>query len=150
MLLNNQDPINSTALRFVCRKHLSFPSTLSMDKVSDIEDTIDCQFSDEEEEQLKGVSISGVRDLEDLEVIHLCVNCNKNVTPSTSNIVTCETCNTTQKLSDPKMTANHSQTHTESNRRHPTTNCPSLKLAIPSLDQQWSFTRQWLLKLSSQ
>ena len=85
MLLNKQEPINLT--------------------------TIDCQFSDKEEEQLKGVSISGVRDL---EVIHLCVNCNKNVTPSTSNIVTCETCSTTQKLSDPKMTAKliiHSQNY---------------------------------------
>ena len=114
-----------------------------MDKVSDIEDTIDCQFSDEEEEQLKGVSISGVRDLEDLEVIHLCVNCNKNVTPSTSNIVT------TQKLSDPKMTANHSQNYKLTLRAtgdilqqiaQSDYSVPSLKLAIPSLDQQWSFT----------
>ena len=87
---------------YMGRKHLSFPSTVSMDEVSNIEDTIDCQFSDEEEEQLKGVSISGVRDL---EVIHLCVNCNKNVT---RNIVTCETCNTTH---DPKITAKHSQNY---------------------------------------
>ena len=83
-----------------------------MKEISDIEGVRDCQLSsDEDEEQLKGVFVSGVKDL---EIIFLCVNCNKSVTLSSSDIVTCETCSTTQKLSDPKMIAKlivHSQTH---------------------------------------
>ena len=53
-----------------------------MEEISDIEGVIDCQSSsDEDEVQLKGVSVPGVKDL---EIIYLC---NKSVTPSSSNIV---------------------------------------------------------------
>ena len=42
-----------------------FLSSVSMEEINDIEDVIDCwSSSDEDKEQLKGVSVSGIKDLE--------------------------------------------------------------------------------------
>ena len=86
-------------------KHLSFPSTTSIDEISDIDDVIDCTTSsDDDEDQLHSVSLSGIKDL---EATYQCISCNKSVKPSTSQIGTCETCHTTQKLTDAKLSGNH-------------------------------------------
>ena len=83
---------------YMGKKHLSLPSTTSIDEISDINDVIDCTTSsDDDEDQLHSVSLSGIKDLE------ATYQCNKSVKPSTSQIGTCETCHTTQKLTDAKL-----------------------------------------------
>ncbi len=87
---------------YMGKKHLSFPS-LSKDEISNI-DVIDSytSSSDEDEEQLQCVSVSGIRELQSF---HQCIHCYKSVKSSSSNIGTCETCNTMQKLSEPTLSA---------------------------------------------
>ena len=88
---------------YMGKKHLSFPSSLSKDEISDIDDVIDgYTSSDDDQEQLQCVSVSGIRELQSF---HQCIHCNKSVKPSSSNIGTCETCSTMQKLSEPKVSA---------------------------------------------
>ena len=78
------------------KKQLAFAPCPSIDEINSIEGIIDCQISsDEEDELLTNVSISGVREL---EIIYQCINCNKPIQQST-DIVTCETCSTTQRVS---------------------------------------------------
>ena len=88
---------------YMGKKHLSFPSSLSKDEISNI-DVIDSytSSSDEDEEQLQCVSVSGIRELQSF---HQCIHCYKSVKSSSSNIGTCETCNTMQKLSEPTLSA---------------------------------------------
>ena len=85
---------------YMGKKHISFPSSLSKDEISDIHDVINSYTpSDDDEEQLQCVSVSGIRELQSFH------QCNRSVKPSSSNIGTCETCNTMQKLSEPKVSA---------------------------------------------
>jgi hypothetical protein len=95
-----QQVTNSTDLKcirmYMGKKHLSFPSSLSKDNI----DVIDSYTSsDEDEEQLQCVSVSGIRELQSFH------QCYKSVKPSSSNIGTCETCNTMQKLSESTLSA---------------------------------------------
>ena len=82
---------------YMGKKHISFPSSLSKDEISDIHDVINSYTpSDDDEEQLQCVSVSGIRELQSFH------QCNRSVKPSSSNI---GTCNTMQKLSEPKVSA---------------------------------------------
>ena len=83
---------------------MSFPSAASVDDISDIEDAIEPTPSDDDtdEEHLQRATVSGIRQL---ETIHACISCNKNVRPINSHMGECETCNTTQKLSCMKQAA---------------------------------------------
>ena len=88
---------------YLTKRHLSFPSATSADEISDIEDVIEpTPSSDEEEECLQSVTISGVRQL---ETIYNCITCSKTVVPTNEYVGVCDSCHTTQKLPAPKQTA---------------------------------------------
>ena len=87
------------------KNQLSFPSAPSIDEIEEIEDTIETFTSSDEEneeQQLEAVTVSGIRQL---ETLYVCINCNKSITPMNSYIGECESCHTTQKLSNAKQTA---------------------------------------------
>ena len=88
---------------FMGKKRLSFPpASKSIDEISDIE-SIECNpSSDEDEEQLHTVTVSAIKDLES---VYRCINCNKNMEPSASQIITCQICHSTQKLPEPQLAA---------------------------------------------
>ena len=90
---------------FQGKNQLSFPSAPSIDEIEEIIDTIETFTSSDEEneeQQLEAVTISGIRQL---ETLYVCINCNKSITPKNSHIGECESCHTTQKLSNAKQTA---------------------------------------------
>ena len=90
---------------FQGKNQLSFPSAPSIDEIEEIRDTIETLTSSDEEneeQQLEAVTISGIRQL---ETLYVCINCNKSITPKNSHIGECESCHTTQKLSNAKQTA---------------------------------------------
>ena len=71
---NKSYQLNRLEIRiYMGKKQLAFASCPSIDEINSIEGIIDCQISsDEEDELLTNVSISGVREL---EIIHQCINC---------------------------------------------------------------------------
>ena len=93
--------LNRLEVRTYMGKNTSFPWTTCIDEISDIDDVIDCTTSsDDDEDQLHSVSLSGIKDL---EATYQCISCNKTVKPSTGQVGTCETCHRTQKLTDAKL-----------------------------------------------
>lgn len=81
--------------------YLSFPSTASVDCISDIEDAIDPFSSEDDDEEHHGVTISGIKQL---ETVYICISCSKHVDLIDTQIGKCSTCGTIQKLC-PKQTA---------------------------------------------
>jgi hypothetical protein len=55
------------------KRQLSFPSTVSIDEVSDLEDTIEptSTSDDDSDEELQAITVSGIRQL---ETIYTCIN----------------------------------------------------------------------------
>ena len=90
--------------KYLGKRQLSFPSVTSVDEISDIENLIELNTSsdDDDDEHLQSVTISGVKYL---EKVYTCINCTKSVVPTNEHIGVCDSCNTAQKLSDPKQTA---------------------------------------------
>ena len=86
------------------KQYLAFPSTPSIDEITDLKETIEPTTSSDEddEEVLRGITVSGIKKL---ETIYTCINCNKNAVPINPHIGECSGCNTTQKLAQPKQTA---------------------------------------------
>lgn len=84
--------------------HLAFPSTISVDDISDIED-LDLITSDDDsdngDDSLQSVTVSGIR----LESTYSCIACNRTVEPMDDNIAQCTSCKTTQILSSLKQSA---------------------------------------------
>ena len=102
--LNASYQFNRLEIRiFMGKVYLSFPSAASFARINPIENLItnDSSSSSDEEEDLAGASIIG---LKDMETQYGCVNCNKTVTPTDSQTGTCDTCDTTQML-HPKVSA---------------------------------------------
>ena len=81
---------------YMGKTYLSYPSVMSFSEVAPIsvDETNDSPSSDEDEDLVQA-SIVGVKDL---ETMYSCINCNKTVTPDDSEVGTCETCKTMQKL----------------------------------------------------
>jgi hypothetical protein len=89
---------------YLGKRQLSFPSTMSMDEISDIEDVIEPTTSsdDEDDGSLQLVTVSGVKNL---ETIYACINCTRNIVQSNESIGVCPSCQMTQKLPTPKQGA---------------------------------------------
>lgn len=88
------------------KKHLSFPAaSRSIDKISCIEN-IQLEFSSSDEDEEHVLHTVTVLATKELEAVYHCVNCNKNMDLSqpASQVVTCETCHSTQKVPDPRQT----------------------------------------------
>ena len=86
------------------KQYLAFPSTPSIDEITDLKETIEVTTSSDEtdEEVLRGVTVSGIKQL---ETVYTCINCNKNVHSLNAHIGECNACSITQKLTQPKQTA---------------------------------------------
>ena len=89
---------------FMGKRHLSIPITGStIEQISDIENLdIDSDSSEDEEHNLKQVTVFGVQQF---DAVFTCMNCKKTVTPTAEMAGTCSSCKTTQRLSDPKLSA---------------------------------------------
>ena len=81
-----------------------FSIITSIDEITDLKETIEVTTSSDEddEEVLRGVTVSGVKQL---ETIYTCINCNKNVHPLIAHTGECNVCSITQLLTQPKQTA---------------------------------------------
>ena len=86
---------------YLGKSHLSSPTGASVDDISDVEDALsEINSSSESEPEHLLVSVVGVQ----LETIYTCINCQKNVDPLNSNTGKCDSCQTIQKLGQPKQT----------------------------------------------
>lgn len=89
---------------FLGKQHLSLPPTGStIDEIDDLENVTDDNAPlDDEEEHLAAITVTGIQQLESL---HTCINCKKTIHPTKSTTGVCNTCNTMQRMSNPKLTA---------------------------------------------
>ena len=103
--LNKSYQLNRLEVRSYANKiYLSFPSTPSIDSIKDIKGAVKHVPSPEhaENESLEDVTVMGIKQLDDF---YTCMNCSKHFLSPNSQIGTCDTCGTTQKLSAPYTTA---------------------------------------------
>ena len=90
---------------FLGNKQLSLArSGSSIDEIDGIEITVDIADSDEddEEHELKQVTITGFQDFQSL---YTCIQCKRAMDVHESNIAVCSLCKTTQRLTNAKLTA---------------------------------------------
>ena len=91
---------------FLGKNHLSMPpSGASIEEINDLENVIATTSSiteGEHDEYLTNVTISGVQQLESL---HICINCKKEIHPASDTVTTCAHCETTQREGNCRQTA---------------------------------------------
>ena len=99
-MINKSYQLNHLEVRsYLGKHHLSFPTTASLDEITDIEDVFDADLSDDDDNHLEHVTVTGIQQLETI------YKYKKQVQPTNSTVGTCASCNTIKKLSASKQTA---------------------------------------------
>ena len=96
--------MNRLVVRSFLRKtYLSMPpSGATIEDLQDVIHTSAPIMEDEDDECLANVTITGVQQLESL---HTCINCKKEINPASDTVTTCGHCETTQRMGNCRQTA---------------------------------------------
>ena len=87
---------------FMGQHNLSIPMTGSIiEEISDVEN-LESDTDEDDDQHLCEVTVVGVQQL---EFIYSCMNCKQHIEPTTNMAGVCNSCNTIQRLCNPKLNA---------------------------------------------